>query len=123
MSDFDGLEGLALLGALARQLPDVGEGVACEGTAVEKRTFHVRGKNFLFLGPCAGGFTAMFKLVDALPEAQALAAARPDRCKVGVHGWVTVTVPHDEGAPEALARWIAESRRAVLPRPKPARGA
>jgi hypothetical protein len=40
----------AMLMKIARALPDVTEGVACEGTALESRTFKRGTKAFLFVG-------------------------------------------------------------------------
>lgn len=90
--------------------PDTTEGVACEGTAVEKRTVKTGGKAFLFLGPA----DAMLKLADSLAEAEGLALADPDHYRVGAHGWVTVRFDPDADPPiERLVRWIGESRRTV----------
>ena len=109
---------MALLDALqeiALRLPQAEVGVACAGTAQEKRTVKARGKAFLFLGPA----DAMLKLGPSLPEASERAAREPGRYKVGAHGWVTVTT--DGEAPlDLLERWIEESYRVVV-RP-PSRG-
>lgn len=94
----------------ALHLRECEEGIACEGTPLEKRTIKVRNKAFLFLGPR----DTMLKLRESLPEAEALAAAEPDRYRVGVHGWVTVvnsTTPHEQ-----LERWVYESWRLMAPK-------
>jgi predicted DNA-binding protein (MmcQ/YjbR family) len=83
--------------------PGTSEGIACEGTPVEKRTVKVGSKAFLFLGVA----DAMFKLTDsAAKEATKLGL------QVGKHGWVKVPF---EGAPPLarLEKWVDESYRAV----------
>jgi hypothetical protein len=61
----------AMLMKIARALPDVTEGVACEGTALESRTFKRDTKAFLFVGTKdarlkrASGWTKI-ALTDAL---------------------------------------------------------
>jgi predicted DNA-binding protein (MmcQ/YjbR family) len=97
----------------ALKFPGTEEGVACEGTALEKRTVKVRGKAFLFLGPK----DLMLKLVTSLDEVNAMAANEPARYKVGAHGWVTIT--HDDVAtlPHAvIVNWIQESYRLAAPK-------
>ncbi|MBM3981834.1 MAG: MmcQ/YjbR family DNA-binding protein [Planctomycetes bacterium] len=101
------------LRAAALRLPGTAEGVACEGTALEKRTIKARGKAFLFLGPTS----AMLKLGASVAEATALAAAEPDRYRVGAHSWVTVTFGAGASPPAGLmARWVEESYRLVAPK-------
>jgi hypothetical protein len=98
--------------AFARGLPEAQEGVACAGTAAEKRTVQVRKKAFVFLGAT----DVMVKLRDSLPEALHLAAKEPNRYKVGALGWVTVTIDGGGAAPrELLERWIDESYRLQAP--------
>jgi hypothetical protein len=103
---------LQSLRALALQYPEAEEGIACVGTALEKRTIKVRKKAFLFLGVA----DAMIKLADLLPEAAALAAKDPERCKAGAHGWVTVKFDEKQPPTELLARWIDESYRLLAPK-------
>lgn len=100
---------VAALREFAMRLPGAEEGVACAGTALEKRTIKAKNKAFLFLGLS----DAMLKLGPSLEEAVALATLEPGRVKVGAHGWVTVKL--DEKAPplELLQRWIEESHRVV----------
>jgi hypothetical protein len=85
--------------------PDTSEGVACEGTALEKRTVKAGSKAFLFLGLS----DAMFKLTDSAAEATRLGL------KVGKNGWVSVKL---DGAPPVarLEKWVDESYRAVAGR-------
>lgn len=85
--------------------PDTTEGVACEGTALEKRTVKAGSKAFLFLGLS----DAMFKLTDSAAEATRLGL------KVGKNGWVSVKL---DGAPPLarLQKWVDESYRAVAGR-------
>jgi hypothetical protein len=96
----------------ALRYPEAQEGVACEGTAAEKRTVKVRNKAFLFLGPA----DVMLKLGESAAEAAELASKEPSRYKVGAHGWVTVKFAADESPPlDVLKRWIDESYRLLAP--------
>jgi YjbR len=98
---------------LALRYPEAQEGIACEGTAAEKRTAKARNKAFLFVGPA----NAMVKLRESLAEAAELALKEPDRYKVGALGWVTVTFGRDGSPPlDVLERWIDESYRLLMPR-------
>ena len=98
---------------LALKYPGAEEGIACAGTAIEKRTIKVRGKAFLFLG--AGD--AMLKLSGSLAEATRLAATEPSLFKVGASGWVTAKLNEDEPQRlEVFARWIDESYRLLAPK-------
>jgi hypothetical protein len=90
---------------LALRHPGVDEGVACAGTALERRTVKVRGKAFLFLG--AGD--AMLKLATSLPEAAAWARRQPQAVRVGAGGWVKVTFADHGPSAQLFETWIAES--------------
>ena len=99
----------------AMRCPDAEEGVACAGTALEKRTVKVRNKAFLFLGAA----DAMVKLADSLAAAAELADAEPGRFKVGAHGWVTITFGDADSLPmDLLVEWVGESYRLLAPKPK-----
>lgn len=94
------------LRAAAMKLPGVEEGVACEGTAIEKRTVKVNGKAFLFLGTG----DAMLKLDGSLTAATKLAEKTPARYRVGKGGWVKIVFTDDDAPPIPLiSKWIAES--------------
>jgi hypothetical protein len=96
---------------LALRHPDVEEGVACAGTALEKRTVKARKKAFVFLG--VGDI--MLKLRESLPEATRCTAREPARYKVGANGWVKATFTDDEPPVfDLLEKWIAESYRLVV---------
>jgi hypothetical protein len=98
--------------AAALSLPETEEGIACEGTALEKCTVKVRDKAFLFVG----AKDAMVKLSDSLKEASDL-ANKLGCCKVGAHGWVTVTFEDAGPLPDELARrWVLESYRLAAPK-------
>ena len=56
---------LAALRTFAMALPDTSEGVACEGTSLEKRTIETGGKAFAFFGAA----DLMLKLDVSLAEA------------------------------------------------------
>lgn len=109
-------EDLETLRAFALGLPEAVAGIACAGTALERRTVAVRKKVFLFLG--AG--EAMVKLGASLEAAVERAAREPGRCKVGKNGWVKVRIGEDvsgeEGDGEWLRRWVDESYRLMAPR-------
>jgi hypothetical protein len=90
---------------IAKRLPDVEEGIACKGTALESRTFKVNEKAFLFLS----ARDARLKLGPSVAEAVAFAKAEPSRCTVGAGGWVKLSVAAPPSS-NVLARWIAESR-------------
>jgi YjbR len=97
---------------LALRYPEAQEGIACQGTAAEKRTVKARNKAFLFVGPT----NAMVKLRESLAEAAELASKDPNRYKVGALGWVTVTFGSDGSPPlDVLERWIDESYRLLMP--------
>jgi predicted DNA-binding protein (MmcQ/YjbR family) len=98
---------------VALQFPNAQEGIACEGTSLEKRTIKAKNKAFLFLGSA----NAMLKLRDSLAEANALAALEPTRYKVGAHGWVTITFGDAESLPmERIIHWIDESYHLIAQR-------
>jgi hypothetical protein len=98
------------LARFAASLDRVTESVACRGTALEKITYQVRGKNFLFLGRT----DLMMKLRDGLEEAAELANAAPEAVRVGKHGWVTfVPANASRDTRDRLKRWIAESHAVV----------
>jgi predicted DNA-binding protein (MmcQ/YjbR family) len=105
------------LRAFALSYPGAEEGIACAGTALEKRTVKAGGKAFVFLGMA----DAMVKLRESLAEATRLAAKEPSRCKVGAHGWVTVTFAGEAAALDLLKRWIDESHRLLVPQKMAAR--
>jgi hypothetical protein len=97
------------LATIALRLPDVQQGVACAGTALESRTFTVAGKAFLFVS----AKDARLKLTESVH------AARERGFVVGANGWTRL--PLDALPPAALLRrWIAESHAAMRPPAKPA---
>lgn len=80
--------------ALAQE--GVEEGVACEGTSLESRTFGVKKKNFLFVG------------------------SKDIRLKLKKRGWVKIARGDDVPSLATLEEWIAESRALVTgPAPRP----
>ncbi|HEY8078429.1 MAG TPA: hypothetical protein VIF62_30075 [Labilithrix sp.] len=92
----------SLFRRLASQLPDVEEGVACAGTALESRTYAAKKKTFLFVGK----EHARLKLDASAKEAKKLGFA------VGANGWVKI--PLDEAPPKAvIERWVAESHALI----------
>jgi len=103
---------------VAKKLPGSEEGIACEGTPLEKRTAKVAKKAFLFLG--VGD--AMVKLEASLAAARAIASKTPARVVVGKGGWVKVHFSDEDPPPKELAAtWIAESHGLMAPAEKPSR--
>ena len=105
---------------IAKRLPAVEEGIACEGTALESRTFRANTKAFLFLNATH----ARLKLGPSVAEANTFAAAHPERCVVGAGGWVKLSIAAPP--PRAvITRWVAESRALMsgekLPTRKPSK--
>jgi hypothetical protein len=97
----------------ALRYPEAEEGIACKGTAAEKRTITARGKAFLFLGAT----DAMLKLRESLAEATGLAAKEPDRYRVGANGWITISFGDPASlAMDRLIRWVDESYRMLAPK-------
>jgi hypothetical protein len=93
----------------ALRLPDVEEGVACEGTAVESRTFKIGKRAFLFVRPAA----VMLK-VDKSAEAVRRLAAKDSRYRIGAGGWVTVALGSAPRPPlRLIAGWMNESYRGM----------
>jgi hypothetical protein len=88
---------------------DVVEGVACEGTAIEKRTIKRNNKAFLFLGTA----DAMLKLRESVPEAKKLAAKQPAQFRAGATGWITTKFGESEPPVATMKKWIDESYRTV----------
>jgi len=108
---------------LALRHPDTEEGVACEGTSVERSTVKARKKAFLFVGAT----DAMVKLSASLPEAMRLSRKEPGAYHVGANGWVKATIGDAGNAPlELLSRWVDESYQLAMSpsgAEKPARAA
>jgi hypothetical protein len=96
----------------ALRLPQTEEGIACAGTAAERRTLRVGGKAFVFLG--SGDI--MLKLQDSIGEATAFAEQHSDACRVGAHGWVTLTITNAAPATDTLLSWVNESYRLLAPK-------
>jgi hypothetical protein len=97
--------------------PDVEEGIACAGTAAERKTVKIRKKAFLFLGTV----NVMVKLGDSLPEAMQLASKEPNTYKAGAGGWVTISLEClSSSAVKRLLKWIDESYRLFAPKQRTA---
>ena len=105
-----------LLENLALAHPEVQQGIACAGTAVESRTFTIRKKAFLFVRPKA----IMLKLRESLPEAVSLSSKEPKRfkAKAGAENWITIQLDAGPVPPaKLLERWVAESYRILAEPP------
>jgi hypothetical protein len=101
------------LRTVALSYPEAQQGIACAGTAAEKRTIKARDKAFLFLGKAE----VMLKLCESLAEAVEWATKAPSICRVGATGWVTLTVGNVDVLPlDLLYRWIDESYRLLAPK-------
>jgi hypothetical protein len=95
---------------VAMAFPETTEGASCVN-----RAFKAAGKkNFLFLGEKDGRVKVMVKLVDGVPEAEALAADHD--ITVGKAGWTTGWFDPDGAPEEALVRWVGESFRLLAPK-------
>ena len=92
------------LRSLARSLPSVEEGVACEGTKLEATTFRVGPKAFLFLREK----DARLRLGSSLAEARRLAASSPS-VRIGGTGWVTIDLAEAHALVPTLSVWVRES--------------
>jgi len=106
---FDSLRSLAL------SLPDTEEGIACEGTSLEKLTIKVRKRAFVFLGKT----DVMLKLGVSLADATAIAKESPDFVKAGATGWVTIKVEGSPVSRRTLEAWIKESYQLFAGDPSP----
>jgi len=87
----------------AESYPDVEVGDSCTQTS-----FKVGKKAFFYIGEQGGRHKAMFRLSASLPEAEALAAERPDDFQTGMY----VTARFSDDAPldsELWERWLDES--------------
>ena len=93
------------LATIALALPNVEQGIACAGTALECRTYQAKRKSFLFVSKDQ----ARLKLDASASEARKLGFT------VGSTGWVAISL---DALPAAavLKRWIAESH-ALVARP------
>jgi hypothetical protein len=98
----------AALRKAALRLPGVEEGVACEGTAAESRTFKIGKRAFLFVRPAA----LMLK-VDESAETVRRLANEDSRYRIGAGGWVTVTLGSLPPPLRLIARWMNESYRGM----------
>ena len=95
---------------LALRHPDVEQGVACKGTALESTTFGTRKKVFLFLGTVPGGHRLRLRLRESVAEAKKLASRDAKGYVIGPQGWTKLTFDeHDPPPMDLLARWIEES--------------
>lgn len=102
----------AALRRIALRCPEVEEGIACKGTALECAAFKARKKTFLFLGAAE----IKVKLNKSLNEAAKFEAKDAGCCKVGANGWVAVYLDSEHCPPlDVLQRWIDESYRLNAP--------
>jgi hypothetical protein len=92
----------------AARLPEIEEGIACKGTALECSSFKVGKKTFLFLSATE----AKVKLDQSVSEAIELASKEPGRYKIGANGWATLKFAGDAAPPlKLIERWMDESYR------------
>ena len=99
--------------ASAAKLPGVYEGIACAGTAMERRTLQIGDKAFAFFGPT----DLRVKLSRSLPAAEKLARTRPGSCVPSAGGWTKCTLGPGMLPVTTLAKWINESYRMFAPPP------
>lgn len=86
------------LHAIALGLPNVEQGIACAGTALESRTYRTADKAFLFVSKK----DARLKLGASISE------ARRQGFQVGAGGWATLPLGALPAA-GVVRRWIRES--------------
>lgn len=99
-------------------LPNVEQGIACEGTVLESRTLKVNGRAFLFLSPKK----AYFKLGDSYAEAQA-AGKKSSVVVPGGGGWTSLMWDGDCPVSDAVLRkWVKESYGLMGKAPAPKLG-
>lgn len=95
------------LGRVALSYPGVETGPSCNNMA-----YKAAGKAFVFVGVRPDRCEVRLKLGASYAEAERLAAASPSVWEAGKFGWVKVTLPNGEGAPDGLLeRWLEESYR------------
>ena len=73
------------LRAIALRYPEVQEGIACKGTALESTSYQVRKKAFLFVSGAREPCTIRLKLTGSLEEVSGLAKKEPGRYRSGAH--------------------------------------
>lgn len=99
-------ETAAVLAAIAESCPDSVAGVACEGTALECRTYSLRKKAFLFLRTV----DCRFKLDASRAEAVRMSVEDPAHYGIGANGWATVKFGEGHQPNRRLiAKWVRES--------------
>ena len=107
---------------LALSLDGVTEDVACEGTALESRSFKAGKKAFLFLRDVDGVVKARVKLDGCLKEANALARKQPKQVQVGKMDWVALEFSDgDAPAWDVLKRFVEDSHHVMAPAPPAAK--
>lgn len=103
---------LRLFQAAANCLPGIEIGVDCKGTSLERMTFKIGRKPFLFVR--AG--EAKLKLTASEAHAAMLARAEPSRYKVESDGWVELRFEDGDAIPrERIEHWVKESYFAIAP--------
>lgn len=98
---------LQALRAMAMRFPGASEGIACEGTALEKHTIKVKNKAFLFFGKA----DVMVKLGPSAADARRLSEEKPGRLKIGANGWATLQLGEEPPPLDLLEKWVEESYR------------
>ncbi|MEQ9617000.1 MAG: MmcQ/YjbR family DNA-binding protein [Phycisphaerales bacterium] len=89
----------------ASEYPGVDKGTACT-----QSSFKANKKAFLYIGPQGGRFKAMFKLDKSIPQAEKLAAEKPDEFEVGKNGWVTARFSAEKPLAKRIwGKWLDES--------------
>jgi len=97
-------EVVAKLRTRALKLPGSEEGVACEGTALERRTIKASKKAFVFLGTK----DVMLKLGPSLAAASKL-EAKGASLKANKGGWVKIELTDSAPPVATLEAWVDES--------------
>jgi len=104
-----------VLRKIALRFPDVEQGIACKGTALECSTFKTRRKSFLFIGKK----DAKVKLSASQAEFATFISKEPGRYKIGANGWATIAFAGDSPLPfDLLEKWVDESYQAIANKQK-----
>lgn len=90
----------------ALALDDVEEHIACEGTAIEQKSYKIKRSTFLFVQEKDGGLIIRIKLKASIDDAKAKVG--DDHVETGSTGWTTLRV-HKLIPADVIKAWVGES--------------
>ena len=107
---------MARLEQIVARLPEA-ERVDIEAWGDEP-TFRVRGKNFIFTDPRAGGISVKLTKEEAAAVVATDPRAEPTGYGLGRHGWVSVGIGNRAGAArwKQIEEWVRTSYTLVAPK-------